>query len=457
MKSLQGRMLLALGITIIFCWVLAIAALVVYLTDSQSSIRDGRLQTIGTKILLAIPTGKQLSGSGPGLQLREKVINKNDELAFQVWVNKKKLVVQTPGSPATPLRGDFAEGFTNSIINGMEWRVFTISDSAGKYYVQVATPRSSINRELSKKLFIALGITTMMLLLVGGLMHFAVKKALAPVVTIGEALHNRKKFDLTPLPITPLPSELHPLIDSFNHLLLQLNEAVDGERKFIGDAAHELRTPLSALQAHGQIALRAETITDKDAAITKLLTVAVRSTRLSEQLLDLARLNAGFHGANQSLADLSELVLHVVREFEVQAKQNNRSIEVDTKSCVIACDVDEIGILLRNLLDNALRYTSYNGTVRVKCGYVSSDIYLEVADDGCGVPESEQTAIFQRFHRVPGNGGRGSGIGLSLVAGIAELHQATIKTGMGLKGRGFSVRIIFPAPKPEGQTELDHI
>jgi signal transduction histidine kinase len=270
------------------------------------------------------------------------------------------------------------------------------------------------------------------------------------LTAIQAAVRNRRKFDLTPLPVAQLPSEIRPLVESFNHLLDQLDQAMQGERRFIGDAAHELRTPLSALQAQAQVALRATTLADKDAALAKLLAVAERSTRLSDQLLDLARMDAGVHVPQKNLADLSELIMHVGQEFDMQAQQQRRSIILALTPCPIECDVDEIGILLRNLLDNALRYTAEDGRVKISCGYTEhageDRVCLEVADDGPGVPEAEHEAIFRRFHRVAGNNGRGSGIGLSLVAGIAQLHDAAIKTGPGLDGRGFSVRILFPLP-----------
>jgi signal transduction histidine kinase len=178
--------------------------------------------------------------------------------------------------------------------------------------------------------------------------------------------------------------------------------------------------------------------------------VAERSTRLSDQLLDLARMDAGVHAPQKSAADLSELITHVSQEFDMQAQQQRRSIILALTPCPIECDVDEIGILLRNLLDNALRYTPEGGRVKISCGYHEEAgrrrVCLEVADDGPGVPEAEQQAIFRRFHRIAGNGGRGSGIGLSLVAGIAQLHEAVIQTGAGLDGKGFSVRILFPVP-----------
>ena len=123
------------------------------------------------------------------------------------------------------------------------------------------------------------------------------------------------------------------------------------------------------------------------------------------------------HAPLRALYDLDEIVVHIASEFDVAAQKDGRTIQLVTEPCGIQCDVDEIGILLRNLVDNALRYTTAGGQIRIACGHRTTAserrIFLEVSDDGPGVPEEEQTAIFDRFHRVPGSGTRGSGIGLS--------------------------------------------
>ncbi|HSI60727.1 MAG TPA: ATP-binding protein [Ideonella sp.] len=455
-RSLQARMLCAFGLTIVLCWLIALSVLVAYLSQSQSSVWDSKLRSFATRILLAIPAGSELDDvSAGGLQLRPGALVEGDALAFQVWAqNREVLAVHTPGAPATPLRPDFGEGFSSTVVGGQAWRVYSISDSTGSVYVQVGNLRSVVDAELQRKALVAMAISTLPLALMALVMWRVVRRALKPVAAVEAALRGRRSFDLTPLQAAPLPTELRPLVEAFNHLLGQLDQAVQSERRFIGDAAHELRTPLSALQAQAEVALRAETLAGKDTALVKLLAVAQRSTRLSEQLLDLARLDAGVHAPQRALADLSELILHVTCEFEVSAEQRRRRIFLATTPCHIECDIDEIGILLRNLIDNALRYTHEGGQVQVRCEPVMEAgrpwVCLEVADDGPGVPVAEQEAIFKRFHRVAGSGERGSGIGLSLVAGIAGLHGARIATGPGLDERGLGVRVMFPAPVPVG-------
>jgi len=451
MKSLRSRMLTVLA-TVVLCWTIALAALVLYFTHSQNSIWDDKLESIATRFLLSLPAGKDLQASGESLKLLHAASPDSAQLVFQVWMDRSRMVASTPGSPVTALRPDFAEGPATSVIDGVSWRVYSVSDSTGRIYVQVGNMHSLVAGEMQKRALFALALNTLLLALVGGLMWSAVHRSLRPVVAVGAALRGRRSFDLTPLSAQALPSELQPLVASFNHVLAQLSGAVEGERRFIADAAHELRTPLSALQAQAQVAMHAQTTAEKDAAVAKLIVVVERTVRLSEQLLDLARLNAGANAPEHVTADLSDLILHIMREFEVDAQKQARSITLAIEAAPIECDVDEIGILLRNLVDNALRHTPMDARIRISCGYDAGTdgpfVYLHVADDGPGVPEAEREAIFRRFYRATGADARGSGIGMSLVAGIAQLHHARIQTSEGLDGRGFGIRIIFPAAEP---------
>lgn len=439
--------MLALGFSIALLWAVALAVMYAYTAQSQTSIRDGRLQSFAVQILASIPARSRLKMDGPGLQLRDDAFPDVEHLTFQVWAGRKRLVVSTPGAPRTPLRPDFVDGATDSIVSGSTWRVFSVSDRSGKIHVQVGSPRSAVDGEVRYKALVSLGVFTILLAMVGVLMWFAVRKTLQPVVTIAQAVRDRQKFDLAPLPVGDVPTEIRPLVESFNHLMERLDQAVQGERRFIGDAAHELRTPLSALYGQTQVALQASTMSDKDAALVKLLAVAERSTRLSEQLLDRARLDAGMHAPLRGWYDLDEIVVHIASEFDVAAQKARRTIQLATEPCAIQCDVDEIGILLRNLVDNALRYTSVGGQIRIACGHrttgLERKVFLEVSDDGPGVPEDQQASIFNRFHRLPGSGTRGIGIGLSLVASIARLHDAEIETCNGMGDRGLCVRILF--------------
>jgi signal transduction histidine kinase len=449
LNSLRGYVLRVLVGTILLSWTAALIVLWFFLKHSETSIADNGLRNFATRILQAIPANKDGALADPGPPHKASTLSDDPKLAFQVWAERSQIIAQTPGAPGTPLKPDFRNGFASLMVGEQRWRVYSISDSAKRKFVQVGRLHSELDAELRGKALFVVSLLTTLVCIIGMLTFLAVRLALRPVAELEDTLRRRAKFDLTPLSTQALPTELQPLVESFNLVLSQLDVAVEGERRFIGDAAHELRTPLAAMQAQAHVALHARTAPEKDAALVKLLTVAERNTRLAEQLLDLARLNAGEHAPQRERADLSELAMHVAREFEVYAETNQRTLALEIAPSPIDCNIDEIGILLRNLVDNALRYTPRNGRVRIRCGCVDTDAgpagYVEVADDGPGVPPSEREAIFRRFHRVPGNGGRGSGIGLSLVAGIVRLHLATISTGTGIDGQGFSVRVQFPA------------
>lgn len=459
-RSFNAQLLLVILGVIALCWTIVLAVVVTQLSFNRSSTWDEKLAGIATQLLVTIPANSSFDGrAGPGLKLRQPPGAASEPLAFQVWVDRSRLIAGTPDAPRSALQPDFSDGAASTLVEGQLWRVYSTTDSTGRVTVQVGNLQSVVDADLRHEAAHALALATALLVIAGFIMWFVTRAALKPVRALGLAMRHRRSFDLAPLPLDRLPRELHPLVDSFNHVLRQLDDAIEGERRFIGDAAHELRTPLSALQAQAEIALRATDPQDKEVALRKLLVVAQRSTRLSEQLLDLARINAGAKAPKHAQADVRKLVQHVAQEFEVQAVQQQHSLSLDVRSCLIQCDIDEIGILLRNLLHNAMRYTPEGGHVLVRCGYVAADatgpamsVYLEVSDDGPGVAAEEREAIFERFHRVAGTPVRGSGIGLSLVAGIAASHGATIQTGTGLEGRGLMVRVLFPGITPVTRT-----
>ncbi|QHJ00485.1 two-component sensor histidine kinase [Xylophilus rhododendri] len=457
MNSLRQRMLCTLGAGIVLCWAVCCLIVVLVLSQNQTGIWDDRLKSVAVKIMQAIPAGKKLAiNHGPALQLPLDDLDGIDPMHFQVWTregDRFELQVRTPEAPATAMAPAFpTEGFSSAMIEGRQWRAYSIADRRGQIYVQVGSPQSSIDARFQRRAIGFVAIVTFFLLLAGGLMFRVVKRALRPVNAVGAELRARSEFDLRPLAPARLPQELAPLVDAFNHALARVDRAVQAERRLVDDAAHELRTPLAALQAQAQVALRAATLQDKDAALHKLLVIVERSSRLSEQMLDLARLDAGGAGFVPVPQSLGALVGHVVHEFEVTAQQSGRTLRAEVSDCEIACDVDGIGILLRNLIDNALRHAGPGGEVVVACARVvdaaAGSVRLSVLDDGPGVPPEERQEIFRRFHRVGGRSGKGAGIGLSLVAQIAALHQASIATGPGLHGRGFGVSVTFAAHPP---------
>lgn len=446
MSSLRARLRMVFGATLAACWVCGVGMLVIYTASSENSVWDRKLQAFGTRLLVVLPSEKLNRGPfEPGLELPPEVQREPENLAFQIWRADHTLFIKTPGAPTKPFQPTFRDGFASNVVGGRKWRTYTISDRYSRVTVQVANLQSVVDREMVNEALIALALLTAVLLALAALLGHVLDRALRPMGVLEEALLRRRDFDLTPLPVAGLPLELHPLVTAFNHMLVQLDKAVAAERRFLGDAAHELRTPLSALQAHVDVALHAANEADKDAALGMLQQGVRRSARLAEQLLDMARLDAIGDARPGAPVDLAQLADHVAREHAFHAGRLGCRLEVRATPALVDGDLDDLAILLRNLVDNALRFACDGGRVVVACAREGDVCRLSVADGGPGVPDRERAAIFQRFYRIAGNNGRGSGIGLSLVAAIARLHGARIVTGDGLDGRGFSVCVEFPA------------
>lgn len=186
---------------------------------------------------------------------------------------------------------------------------------------------------------------------------------------------------------------------------------------------------------------------ERHSALCKLLDAARRAARLSEQLLDQARLDAMEATVPGGEVDLATLTAMIIADHQARAQARHQRIQLDARPAFVSGDLDSLGILVSNLVDNALRYTPEGGRVVVYCGPLeNSAVGLRVLDNGPGVPADRHERIFERFYRQPGQAQRGGGIGLSLVAQIARLHRARIDCGAGLDGRGFGIAVGF-APR----------
>jgi signal transduction histidine kinase len=403
MKSLQWRMLAALVLVIILTWMISISMFVAYITSGQQNFWQVHLHSLGNTLVSGLPDSWQPK---PGEHTADK---RQSDAVSPAKAASARDIAPTVSVPPPLNKAESA-------------------DPAG--------------------LLTAMLLNTIELAIVGILMWLAVVRSLRPLKAISLEIGNRKVFDAEPLPADKVPDELRPLILAFNALLKRVEDAMRVEHQFIADAAHELRTPLAALHVQAEVAFRADTIDGKDDALRKLLEISHRSHRLAEQLLDLARMEAGLHATGGHSTDLFALSRHVIDEFSMQARKKSTLLTLSGSPCLVKCDIDEIGILIRNLVDNAIRHGRDGGSVEVRCGHTFRDNgrrpMLEVRDDGPGVPEEERKAIFARFYRATGTVARGSGIGLSLVAGIAELHDAVIETGKGIDGKGFCIRVVFP-------------
>lgn len=286
----------------------------------------------------------------------------------------------------------------------------------------------------------------------------AVGFSLRPLRRLSDAIATRAAERLTPIDDADAPREILPLIQRLNRLFGEIDRALQNERRFTADAAHELRTPLAALQAQAQVALGATDAATRDHALNQILAACERATRLVTQLLTLARLDAGQAPAMQELG-LRALATEVLADLAGAAIARDCELVLGEGDAQVRGDATLLQAALRNLVDNALKHGAAR-QVELSIGDEGGQAVLCVADDGRGIPAAERASVRQRFRRgasadscATGAAGQslpdatGSGLGLSIVERIVELHGGALHLDEGPGGRGLAVRILLPAIK----------
>jgi len=280
------------------------------------------------------------------------------------------------------------------------------------------------------------------------LIWFIIARGLQPLDRVAAAVARRSPVLLEPVSERGLPSEVQPLVHALNGLLDRLGIALAAQRSFIADAAHELRTPLTAVHLQAQLAERASTDDERRRALADLKAGLERATRLSEQLLTLAREEPGVIERAPVDVDLAELAREAIGELAplAETKSIDLGLSASAKAAVMG-DPQALRALVSNLVDNALRYTPSGGRVDVAVGAdPDGAAMLSVRDNGPGIAPAERDRVFDRFYRGPSSGVPGSGLGLAIVKSVADRHGVTIALGEGIEGKGLGVSVRFPLP-----------
>ena len=395
----------------------------------------------------------------PSARIFEEQQEGNFDYVTAVWSQDGQLLHSS--QPAIALAWTAPVGLSLSNIDGTDWYVYTLARAEGK--VQAAQ-RASDRQALTQSTALRLIAPTLLILAgMAALLVWALRRGLAPLSVAAHEVRARSVETLHPLAEDAYPQELHPLIQALNLLMQRLGAALQVQRAFVADAAHELRTPVTALKLQLQLLERAKEAAPRAWAITELRAGIDRTQHLVEQLLQLSRLAPDAPPSEWQAVSLADLVRRRVQSFSAQAQQQGIQLQaqVSTESTMQG-DAEQLSILLNNLIDNALRHTPADGkvTVRLQMSIDGSEaLELSVADTGVGIAPDQRQAVFQRFYRVPRSLPHdpmhhiGSGLGLAIVAGIAQRHGADIAlsdgepTATGAVGLCVTVRLA-QSPQP---------
>ncbi|MEO8755221.1 MAG: ATP-binding protein [Casimicrobiaceae bacterium] len=374
-------------------------------------------------------------------------------LAFQVWERGRELRLHSANAPDRRMMEN-DEGFADVFIDGTAWRAFSSWDRKHEFLVQVAEARGardaiagSVARSLLTPLLIALPLLALLL-------WWAVTGGLRPLRALGEQVARRDPDNLARLDANAPPAEVAPLVSGLNHLFERVGQSIARERQFTADAAHELRTPIAALRTQAQVALGATADDERAKALRQVVAGCDRAARLVDQMLTLARLDPARPDRPRGACGLAAIARAAIADAVPGAMERAIDIEFTSEDDGrVDGDAALLAILLRNLVDNAVRYGAAGTHVRVTVAPDAERVELRVADDGPGVPAGEMGRLGERFYRQPGTAATGSGLGLSIVRRIAEVHGARLAFSKAEHGTGLVVTVRFPA----GGQALDSI
>ena len=363
-------------------------------------------------------------------------------VAFQVWEKGHQLRLHSANAPQQPLTNK-EHGLSDTTIDTHRWRVFSTWDESGEYLIHVAERadvRDELARGIAGNLLRPLWFSLPLLAL---LLWIAVMRGLRPLDKLAREVERREPDNLAALDASSAPREVVPLIERLNRLFTRIDASMQKERRFTSDAAHELRTPVAAIKAQAQVARAATAEAERIRALDNAILGCDRAAHLIEQLLTLARVDT----LDRDVAEpcqLRDIAAETIAALAPAALGKGVQLELLAGNEVeVRGNPGLLRVLLRNLLDNAVKHTPPGTSVQVDITHEPGTACLSVSDNGPGIPEQERAKVLERFYRPLGMQASGSGLGLSIVKRIAEVHDATLQIQPVNEGRGLRVTVAF--------------
>lgn len=438
--SIKRRLLVALLLTTVLAWG---ATLLLSYRDTHhelDELLDAYLAQSAT--LLMVQAGHEVEEVDT--EHAPQLHRYGRKVVFQIWEEGRRLRLHSASAPNERLSAQ-EEGYSDTTVGGETWRVFSAWDRERRYLVQVGERREmrdelarTIAQNLLQPLLVALPV-------LGLLIWFGVARGLQPLTALSHQVEQRHPDNLAPLEAAAAPAEVAPLVEGLNRLLARVSASLDNERRFTADAAHELRTPLAAIKTQAQVARGAANDDARRRALDNVVAGCDRAAHLVQQLLTLARLEPD-QTRSRERCDLRAIAAATIAELAPAAVAKGIDIQLEEGvSVAVPCESALVGILMRNLIDNAVRYSPSGGEVRVAVAETAAGAEFTVVDQGPGIAPEQRALVWERFYRVLGSGEAGSGLGLSIVKRIADLHGAKAALSEGAGGKGVRVSIVFPA------------
>ncbi len=466
MRSIRRRVIALALVTLAAGVGVAVPLTYMATLEDIDELFDERLR----QVAVSVAASRDAPGAAGGALLAPPLPGRDADdddidLVTEVWRSDGRRLWSTHPQIGLPLRA--TPGLAQVQLQGRWWHVYAVA--ADGLIVQVAQPaaeRAEFAADAAWNLAAAL---LLVFAAVAAALVLALRLALAPLDRTAATVASRNEQSLAPIGQHDAPRELRPLLAAIDALLARLADALGQQRRFVADAAHELRTPVTALKLQLAWLERAANPAQRDEALAALHTGIHRAQRLVEQLLDLSRAEPDAP-LQMRVVDLADLVQQVVAERAALAQRQGTTLRTRTQGSAIAsaiasaivtqADPHAIATLLRNLVDNALRHGGGGGSVDVAALLIDGRPALRVSDQGPGIAPSERARVFERFYRRDAGGaadraapGPGSGLGLAIVKAIADRHGATVRLEDGAAGVGLAAVVVF---RPTGAAASSH-
>lgn len=430
MTSLRRSVLIWASILIAIIAIASVIATRHVTIIEVNKLLDNELQQI------AINAGQGLSEEAYASLKRTEIENR---VAVQVWAENGELIHKSPGTETLPRSSEV--GFSDIEVEGNAWRVYTGSD--GHRFAQVAQ-RHSARIEIADHAAAAAAVPLLAALPIAWIAAiFGLNSLIQRVAGFANVLALRGVESREPVIADEMPREFLPVVGAINGLIDRHQQAIEQQKQFVSEAAHELRTPLAALQ------IQVDNLrTQPNAESVRELGDGIRrTTAMVAQLLRLARLDAPDLPGEGPEIDLKELVLSIISDFVPMSTRNGVDLAVAARESILIKASDaEVRLLFANLVENAIRYTPRGGVVEVSIERASGAARIEIRDSGIGIPEDALPRIFDRFYRAAPLDIEGTGLGLAIASKVAERNRFDLSVSNRTDGRGVLAQVLIPLP-----------